>query len=105
MSRFRDTSGDFTATNTAIVGISVDSVWANKAFREQLKVDFPILSDAKREVSRTYGVYDDANGVARRTTFIVDTEGVVRHIDQQRDPTAHVEGAIGVCRLIREPKR
>ncbi len=104
MSRFRDTSGDFTATNTTILGISVDSVWANKAFREQLKVDFPILSDTKREVSRTYGVYDEANDMARRTTVIVDTSGVVRHVDQQRDPVAHATGAIGICRLLKEPK-
>lgn len=104
MSRFRDTSGDFTATNTAILGVSVDSVWANKAFREQLKVEFPILSDNKREVSRTYGVYDEGNDMARRTTIIVDASGVVRHVDQQRDPAAHAEGAIGMCRLLREPK-
>lgn len=104
MSRFRDTSGDFTATNTAIVGISVDSVWANKAFREQLKAEFPILSDSKREVSRTYGVYDEGNDMARRTTIIVDAGGVVRHVDQQRDAVAHATGAIGMCRLLKEPK-
>lgn len=104
MSRFRDTSGDFTATNTAILGVSVDSVWANKAFREQLKVDFPILSDTRREVSRTYGVYDETNDLARRTTVVIDTAGIVRHVDQQRDPAAHADGAIGICRLLKEPK-
>lgn len=82
----------------------MDSAWANKAFREHLKIDFPILSDSKREVSRTYGVYDEANDVARRTTFIVDTAGVVRHVDQQRDPSAHADQAIGMCRLLKEPK-
>ena len=82
--------------------MSVDSVWANKAFREQLGVDFPILSDSKREVSRRYGVLNDESGVARRTTFVIDAEGIVRHIDQDRaalDPAT----AISVCRLIRKP--
>ncbi len=79
-------------------------MWANKAFREQLKADFPILSDTKREVVRSYGVYDETNDLARRTTVVVDTAGVVRHVDQQRDPLAHVDGAIGFCRLIAEPK-
>lgn len=77
-------------------------MWANKAFREQLGIDFPVLSDTRREVSKIFGVYDDANDVARRTTFIVDTGGVVRHVDQQRDATAHVDGAIGVCRLFKK---
>nr|MCU0256418.1 redoxin domain-containing protein [Vicinamibacterales bacterium] len=104
LSRFRDNGGDFTAANTTILGISVDSVWANKAFREQLKLDFPVLSDTRREVSRTYGVYDESNDVARRTTVVVDTGGVVRHVDQQRDPAAHADGAIGICRLLKEPK-
>jgi peroxiredoxin len=103
MSRYRDNAGDFTATNTQVLGLSVDSAWANKAFREQLGIDFPILSDSKKEVARLYGVLDEQSGAARRTTFVIDTEGVVRHIDQGRDamdPT----GAINACRLIREPK-
>jgi peroxiredoxin (alkyl hydroperoxide reductase subunit C) len=102
LSRFRDAAGQFNETNTAILGVSIDSVWANKAFREQLGVDFPILSDSRREVSRRYGVLNDESGVARRTTFVIDAEGIVRHIDQDRaalDPAT----AISVCRLIRKP--
>ena len=82
--------------------MSVDSVWANKAFREQLGIDFPILSDTKREVSRKFGVYDEANDIARRTTFVIDAAGVIRHVDQQRDAAAHAEGAVGMCRLIKK---
>ena len=67
------------------MGVSVDSVWANKAFAEQLGVDFPILSDTKHEVSRSYGVYDEGNGVSRRTTFVIDPNGVVQHIDQSSE--------------------
>jgi peroxiredoxin (alkyl hydroperoxide reductase subunit C) len=102
LSRFRDTAGQFNETNTAIIGVSVDSVWANKAFREQLGVDFPILSDFKKDVSRRYGVLNDESGFARRTTFVIDTEGIVRHIDQDRaalDPAT----AISACRLMKKP--
>jgi peroxiredoxin (alkyl hydroperoxide reductase subunit C) len=102
LSRFRDAAGQFNETNTAIIGVSVDSVWANKAFREQLGVDFPILSDFKKDVSRRYGVLNDESGFARRTTFVIDTEGIVRHIDQDRaalDPAT----AISACRLMKKP--
>lgn len=101
MSRFRDQAGDFNETNTAILGVSVDSTWANKAFREQVGADFPILSDSKRDVSRRYGVLNEESGFARRTTFVIDTAGIVRHIDQDRnalDPA----NAISVCRLLKK---
>jgi peroxiredoxin (alkyl hydroperoxide reductase subunit C) len=102
LSRFRDATGKFTETNTAILGVSVDSTWANKAFREQLGAEFPILSDSRKDVSRRYGVLNEDSGFARRTTFVIDTAGVVRHIDQDRaamDPAT----AMSVCRLIKEP--
>jgi peroxiredoxin len=100
MSRYRDNAGQFTEANTAVFGASVDSAWANKAFREQLGIEFPILSDGKREVARKYGILDEANGVARRTTFVIDTEGIVRHIDQgseAMDPS----GVIGMCQRLK----
>lgn len=80
--------------------MSTDSVWANKAFREHLGVEFPIVSDPKGRVSRTYGVYNEESGVSRRTTFVIDTGGIVRHIDQDRaalDPAT----ALGMCRLMK----
>jgi peroxiredoxin len=96
MSRYRDNTGKFTETNTVIFGVSVDSTWANKAFAEQLGAEFPILSDWKKEVARKYGILDENSGTARRTTFVIDANGIVQHIDQgsaAMDPT----GAVGAC--------
>lgn len=93
--------GEFNETNTVILGVSVDSTWANKAFREQLGAEFPILSDGKKTVVRLYGVLNEESGTAIRTTFVIDTDGIVRHIDQGRD-ALDPKGAIGACRLIRK---
>jgi peroxiredoxin len=101
MSRYRDNAGKFNETNTVIFGLSVDSIWANMAFQKQLGADFPILSDWKKEVARTYGILDETNGVARRTTFVVDTNGIVQHIDQgsaAMDPA----GAVGACARLKK---
>ncbi len=76
----------------------MDSVWANKAFAEQLHLPYPVLSDAKHEVSRAYGVWDDVNDVARRTTFVIDETGIVRHIDESNE-ALDPNGAIGACPL------
>ena len=103
MAKYQETSGQFNTNNTVILGISVDSPWANAAFTEKLGVQFPILSDAKRDISRAYGVFDEQNIIARRTTFVINREGIVQQVfmaQEALDP-AH---ALEVCALLREVK-
>lgn len=102
MSRYRDNAGEFTSNNTMILGVSVDSDWANMAFAEKLGVDFPILSDYRRDVVRQYGILNEQSGFARRATFVIDQAGVVRHVDQERD-ALDPAGALGACRLLKGP--
>ena len=85
------------------MGISVDSVPANKVFADQIGVKFPLLSDFKREVSKEYGIFNEQQGFANRTTFVVDKEGIIQHIDKDRDaidPT----GAGAACSLLEHKK-
>jgi len=99
MQQYQASSGQFTQANTTILGVSVDSTWANRAFREQLGVQFPILSDWKKDASRQYGLLDENSGVARRATFVVDKKGVVQKVDVGReaiDPSA----LVGVCEKL-----
>jgi peroxiredoxin len=96
LSRYRDSAGKIADLNAQVIGVSVDSVWANKAFAEQLHVDYPILSDARHDASKAYGVFDDAGLVARRTTFVIDEQGVVRHIEQSKE-ALDPNGAINAC--------
>ena len=101
MQRYRDNAAGFNAANAAVFGVSVDSTWANKAFREQVGVDFPILSDFKKEYVRQLGILNEDSGTARRTTFVVDANGILQHIDQgseAMDPA----GAVGACSLLRK---
>lgn len=57
-----------------VIGISVDSHWANEAFAEKLGLAFPLLSDANREATRTYGVL--LGGLfSNRALFLVDRDG------------------------------
>jgi peroxiredoxin len=101
MSRYRDNYAQFNANQAAVFGVSVDSTWANLAFRQQMKLDFPLLSDSKRDYSRQLGILDENSGMARRVTFVVDDAGVVRHIDMGQaalDPAS----AIGACSLLKK---
>lgn len=92
----------FDASDTQILGISVDSFAANKRFAEDIGVTFPLLSDFKRKVSKDYGIFDEDRGFATRATFVVDKEGIIRHVEQGSsaiDPT----GAYQACSLL--PKK
>ncbi len=103
MAAYQETSGRFNAHNTVILGISVDSPWANAAFAEKLGAQFPILSDATREVSRAYGVFDEQNVVARRTTFVIDRQGIVQQVFMAQEALnpAH---ALEACAVLIEVK-
>jgi mycoredoxin-dependent peroxiredoxin len=88
----------FEASNTQVLGISVDSGPANAHWAKELGVTFPILSDFKRTVVKDYGVYNEAQGYASRATFVIDKQGIIRHIEQGStaiDPT----GAYQACSL------
>jgi thioredoxin-dependent peroxiredoxin len=99
MQQYHQATGRFNASNTAIFGVSVDSTWANKAFREQIGAEFPILSDWKKDVSRSLGVLNEDTGFARRTTFVIDKAGIVQKIDQGND-ALDPSGVVGVCEKL-----
>jgi peroxiredoxin len=99
MKQYQSNHGTFTAANTTILGVSVDSTWSNRAFREQLGVQFPILSDWKRDAAKAYGLLDENSGVARRATFVVDKGGVVRKVDVGRD-ALDPSGVVGMCKTL-----
>ncbi|GAA3138312.1 peroxiredoxin [Planomonospora alba] len=63
-----------------VLTVSVDSVFAHRAWADQEGYRFPLLSDfwPHGQVARAYGVFDEDKGVALRGTFVIDGEGVVR---------------------------
>ncbi|GAB4311658.1 MAG: peroxiredoxin [Candidatus Bipolaricaulota bacterium] len=89
---FRDMLANLEALDAQVVGISVDSPWANGAFAAANRIEFPLLSDYSRAVSRQYGgVHEDFAGlpgyaVAKRAVFVVDGAGIVRYAWVSDDP-------------------
>jgi len=83
MCTFRDQLSEFNRLGGQVYGISVDGPAANKAFTEQYKLNFPVLSDFSRNASRKYGgVHEDfwrvkGYAVAKRSVFVLDETGTV----------------------------
>ena len=101
MKAYQDGLAKFEATDTQVLGISVDSVPANAHWAQELGVTFPLLSDFMRTVSAEYGIYNAANGFANRATFVIDKEGKIQHIEEGKsaiDPT----GAETACSRLKK---
>ena len=78
--------------DTQVVGVSVDSPFANRAFGDSLNVTFPIASDWFNEgaVTKEYGLWDATRKSARRATFLVGKDGRIEEIQADKeaiDPT------------------
>ena len=83
----RDSDEQIQSFNVAYFMASVDNAEDNKGFAEQNNATFPILSDPEKSMCADYGVLSD-RGFARRWTFYIDQEGIIRMIDKEVDPKA-----------------
>lgn len=92
MCTLRDSLPSLSKLDAEVIGISVNDPFTLKAFADQNRLGFTLLSDYNREVSRLYaGLHEDFIGmkgysVAKRAVFVVDKEGVVRYSWISEDP-------------------
>jgi len=83
---FRDSLEQFENSNTAIVGVSVDGPFANKIFKENRHLNFPLLSDYKKVTIGDYGIVMKDLGpmkdynAAKRSVFLLDKNGIIKYI-------------------------
>jgi len=86
MKNFQQNLKRLEATDTQVLGVSMDSAFANKAFADSIGVTFPLLSDWGGEVTRKYGLYSDQYKAARRVNFLIGKDG--RILQEQIDAAA-----------------
>jgi peroxiredoxin len=82
----RDNIASFNNANAQVYGISVDSLYTLAKFKEEQKLNFPLLSDFNKDVSEAYdSLYEtfgfDMKGVSKRSAFIIDKEGIVKYAE------------------------
>jgi len=79
---FRDRLGEFETDDTTLAAISCDPIYTQRAFADRDGIFFPLLSDfwPHGAVSSAYGVLDEAEGCATRTSFVIGKDGIVRWV-------------------------
>ena len=80
LAAIRDALPEYANDEVQVLAVSVDSVYSHKVWSLQQGFEFPLLADfwPHGGVAQAYGVFDEAAGVARRGTFLIDAGGVVR---------------------------
>ena len=79
LKRFTELYEEFKKAGAEVIGVSVDSLETQRKFAEKHGARFPLASDARKEVSRAFGVLR-AMGTAERVTFVVGPNGVIRQV-------------------------
>ena len=89
MCTFRDSIATLGAAKAQVLGISTDTFFALKAWSDQQRLNFPLLSDYNKEVIAEYGVTNPdmigLKNIAKRAVFVIDRDGVVRHREVLED--------------------
>ena len=86
----RDSWNKFEENNITVFGISVDSKESIKKFIDDHSLNFPLLSDESKEVSKKYGVLNNL-GLDSRITFIIDKNGKISDIIRDVDVSTHAD--------------
>jgi len=88
LSIYQEVKPEIEGEGLTMVGISVDSGFAHKAFQESLGIEIPLLADfePKGEVARAYGAYLEKFGHANRSLVLIDEEGVVEWVHESPTP-------------------
>jgi alkyl hydroperoxide reductase subunit AhpC len=100
----------FVKAETQVLAVSVDHIWAHKAYAKSLgDLPFPLLADWDKSASRAWGVLNEQIGAARRSLFLVDYLGRVRWRNPRYDwrseeqYNAMVEAMLALPMIPRNP--
>jgi peroxiredoxin Q/BCP len=102
----RDHAADYAAAGAVVVGVSPDGVAAVKRFHDKQRLNFTLLADEDHGVAEAYGTwvekqrYGKTSWGVQRATFVLDEEGVVRHVIPKVSPQTHDDEVLA---LLREP--
>ena len=86
---FRDAMAKFDAKNTVVLGVSTNSAESHQRFATNNELEFPLLVDTDAKMAESFGVLKSSGKMAERTTFLIDSDGVVRAVWPKVSITGH----------------
>jgi peroxiredoxin len=103
---FSDLADDFAAVDTVVIGVSKDTCVSHASFRDKYGLSLQLAADVEGQLCEAYGVWQEKekNGEKRmgivRSTFVVDKNGVVRHVSYDVKPKGHAAAMLAVAQSL-----
>ena len=102
----RDRGSEYDAAGATVLGVSPDTVKDVKKFHDKQSLNFTLLADEDHAVAERYGVWGEKSMYGRtymgvmRSTFLIDEEGVVRHVIPKASPKTHDDEVLGALAAL-----
>ncbi len=97
----RDGYAPLQAAGAEILGVSSDDEASHKAFADKFRLPFSLLADPSGTIIAAYGVKMPVVGFAKRVTFIIDKQGVVRKVISEVDTAGHDRQVLEVLKTLK----
>lgn len=103
---FRDTFPRFKRGKAVILGVSPDSVKSHVKFKTKFALPFTLLADTEKTIVQGYDVWKEKSMYGRkymgveRTTFLIDSTGVVRHVFEKVKPEGHADEVMAALKAL-----
>jgi peroxiredoxin Q/BCP len=88
---FRDRMEDYGNAGIRVYGVSLDSPYSHRRFREKYGLNFPLLTDEEGRASKALGVLRENRKSANRITFLLDADGMVVRTYPEVSPETHAD--------------
>ncbi|MBC8185088.1 thioredoxin-dependent thiol peroxidase [candidate division KSB1 bacterium] len=99
---FRDNFEEIKVKNAVVLGVSPDSIKSHQNFKNKHELNFILLSDPEHKVAEAYGAWGEKNMYGRkywgilRSTFIIDKDGIIKHVFKKVKTAVHGEEVLDV---------
>lgn len=101
LAALRDEHDEFARAGAAVLSISCDSIYTLRAYADREGIEHPLLSDfwPHGAVASAYDVLDGRKGIARRATFVIDRDGVIRWIVESEGERSTADYLAALARI------
>lgn len=102
---FRDNMERLDALDVLVIGVSADSSESHEQFASKYNLNFTLLPDENKEMCKQFDVLHGALGGVERTTFVIDSDGIIRWIERPVNVSGHVTRVIQAVQELSELSR
>lgn len=103
---FRDARDDYEQAGAKVIGVSPDAVKTHAKFAEKYQLPFTLVADTEKSVCEAYGVWQEKSMYGKtsmgvvRSTFVIDGEGVVRHVFPRVKVDGHSDAVLAAIKSL-----